>query len=148
MEVLLVEDNEMMLKRIAALLESHGHSVVGCATTEAQAVELIEQLRPQAVVADISLSEGSGIGLLRRLQGRLFRPLIVVVTNNTSVEYKTQAMALGAACFLDKSFQLTQLPGVLNRLSGRRHADDTQEEEAVAGPRRPTSRTPSSHREK
>jgi CheY-like chemotaxis protein len=65
--VLIVDDNESFLDAARVLLEREGQSVVGVATSAAEALARTEELRPDVVLVDITLAGESGFELARRL---------------------------------------------------------------------------------
>jgi len=106
LRVLVVED----LPRVQALLrelinESSRLEVTAIAETEAQAVEQYMSLRPDAVVIDLNLRQGTGLGVImavrRDAQGA--RPLLIVLTNHALPVLEAACLNAGADYFLDKS---------------------------------------------
>jgi two-component system, NarL family, nitrate/nitrite response regulator NarL len=63
----IVDDNRSFLAAARALLEREGVSVVGVASTGAEALQELAELRPDVVLVDIWLGEESGLELARRL---------------------------------------------------------------------------------
>jgi CheY-like chemotaxis protein len=70
LRVLIVDDNEAFLDAARALLERQGLSVVGVASTSADALERAEQLQPNVMLVDITLGDESGFELARRVAAR------------------------------------------------------------------------------
>jgi DNA-binding NarL/FixJ family response regulator len=68
--VLIVDDNTPFLDAARSLLELGGLDVAGVASTSAEALRGVEQLRPDAVLVDISLAGESGLDLARSLAAR------------------------------------------------------------------------------
>jgi CheY-like chemotaxis protein len=68
--VLIVDDNTPFLDAARSLLELEGLDVAGVASTSADALRRVEQLRPDAVLVDISLAGESGLDLARSLAAR------------------------------------------------------------------------------
>jgi DNA-binding NarL/FixJ family response regulator len=68
--VLIVDDNTPFLDAARSLLELEGLDVAGVASTSADALQGAEQLRPDAVLVDISLAGESGLDLARSLAAR------------------------------------------------------------------------------
>ena len=58
-EILIVEDEALIALHLEALVKSLGHTVVGLAATCKEAVALAEHHRPQLILTDIQLSDGS-----------------------------------------------------------------------------------------
>jgi CheY-like chemotaxis protein len=64
---LLVDDNEAFLQAATLLLEREGVTVVGVASSIAQALGQARALRPDLVLVDIGLGDESGFDLARLL---------------------------------------------------------------------------------
>jgi DNA-binding NarL/FixJ family response regulator len=66
--VLIVDDSHSFLEAARVLLEREGVSVVGVASTIAEALSRAAELRPEVVLVDITLGAESGFELARRLR--------------------------------------------------------------------------------
>jgi DNA-binding NarL/FixJ family response regulator len=64
---LIVDDNQSFLDAARACLDREGLTVLGVASTGAEALRQAERLRPDVVLVDIVLGEESGLDLARRL---------------------------------------------------------------------------------
>jgi CheY-like chemotaxis protein len=64
---LLVDDNEDFADAASALLDREGVTVVGVASTSAEALQQARALRPDVVLIDIMLGNESGFDLARKL---------------------------------------------------------------------------------
>ena len=64
---LLVDDNRYFLGAARDLLEREGIEVVGVASTSAETLRLVGQLRPDVVLVDIDLGDECGFDLASRL---------------------------------------------------------------------------------
>jgi len=67
LRVLIVDDSESSLDAARVLFEREDVSVVGVASTTAEALGRAEQLRPDVVLVDVMLAGESGVELARRL---------------------------------------------------------------------------------
>jgi CheY-like chemotaxis protein len=77
--VLIIEDEPIIALDIQELVERCGHSVVGIAATEAEAVAIAEAERPGLVLADINLGAGGdGASAVARILKHLTAPVIFV----------------------------------------------------------------------
>ncbi len=104
--VFIVEDSALIRNRIIDDINAMGDfDVVGFAESQDDAIESIEALRPQVVVTDLRLKEGSGIEVVRQVRARRARapPRIFVLTNYASPEYRQKCLLFGADDFFDKS---------------------------------------------
>lgn len=105
--ILIAEDEDLFRKELSAATpwESMGFVLVGEAADGEEAFALIEERRPDAVLADIRMPRLDGIGLLKRL-GEVFpqdeRPFVVLVTGHSEFEYARSALRLGAHDYLLK----------------------------------------------
>jgi len=64
---LIVDDHPGFCEAARDLLEGQGVTVVGCATSSAEALRSVRELRPEVALVDIDLGADSGFGLARRL---------------------------------------------------------------------------------
>ncbi len=116
--VFVVEDSELIRKRIIENVGSMGgFDVVGFAESADEAVESIARLRPDIVITDIQLREGSGIDVVRKVRADPYvpRPRIYVLTNYAFPEYKRQCSAAGADEFFDKSSEYDRFLSLMQR---------------------------------
>ena len=65
----IVDDNSSFLEGATDLLNREGIEVVGVASDSAEAIRLVRQLRPDAILVDIDLGDEDGIELARELNG-------------------------------------------------------------------------------
>jgi DNA-binding NarL/FixJ family response regulator len=104
--VFVVEDSSLIRRRIIDNVEALGNfDVVGFAEGEREAIDAIERTRPDVVVTDIRLKEGSGIEVVRQVREHASqpKPKIYVLTNYAYPEYKRQCSLVGADGFFDKT---------------------------------------------
>jgi CheY-like chemotaxis protein len=66
-DLLIVDDNLQFLAVARRLLEGEGVTVVGVATTSADALRCANELSPDVTLVDIDLGEDSGLDLAREL---------------------------------------------------------------------------------
>jgi len=67
--VLVVEDDPMMLRLLMLQLRAEGYHVLGAGSLE-KAEELLEEIRPAAMVLDVFLPDGNGLEFLQMLRQR------------------------------------------------------------------------------
>ena len=96
---LIVDDNQPFLDAARLLLEREGVTVVGVATTSADALRLEGELRPDVVLVDIRLGNESGFDLARRLSG-----VVILISAHAQSEYDEDEIAVSrAAGFIPKA---------------------------------------------
>ena len=105
--VLVVDDDFRVSGIHARYVErTEGFEVVGQASTVGTAVRAARELRPELLLLDIHLPDGSGLDVLHRLTGESggARPDAVVITGARDVATVRSAMKLGAVGYLVKPF--------------------------------------------
>ena len=77
--VMIIEDEAIIALHIRSIVEGLGHSVTGIARTRTEAVALAERTRPELVLADISLADGSsGIDAVKDILSAMSVPVIFI----------------------------------------------------------------------
>jgi DNA-binding NarL/FixJ family response regulator len=123
LRVFVVEDSAAIRERIEGLVESiDGACCAGSADSATQATVDIERIRPDAVILDIRLAQGTGFDVIRLLRQRGVDTSFYVITNHAIEPYRRLAVRLGAEAFLDKTTQFETLRGLLaHRAATRSH---------------------------
>jgi len=112
--VLVVDDEPNVLYSIEKGLQSAELEVV-VARTGRQAVEQVEQARPDAVILDFRLSDLSGLEVFDQIRQIAPRLPVIIITAYTSTETAIEAMKRGAFEYLLKPLDLHQLREVVQR---------------------------------
>ena len=108
--VFLVEDSLPIRERVAELLGSiKGIDTVGAAGGASDAEQAILATRPDAVLLDIRLAQGSGFDVLRSLRSRAPEIEIYVFSNFSTAACRQLASNLGARGFFDKTTEIDRL---------------------------------------
>jgi CheY-like chemotaxis protein len=77
--VLIIEDEPVIAMHLAQIVTDMGHTVVDTAISRAEAVSSARQLRPDIVLADIQLADGSsGIDAVHEILGMFDVPVVFV----------------------------------------------------------------------
>ena len=63
----IVDDNSLFLEGAVALLTREGLDVAGVASTGAEAIRIVTELRPDVTLVDVDLGDEDGFELARRL---------------------------------------------------------------------------------
>src|SRR5262245_48108494 len=119
--VLLVDDNEEILDRAAAVL-THSCLVVGTATNGPAAIESVGALRPDVIVLDISMPGMSGLEVAGRLRRAGSTVPIVFLTIHDDEELVRAAEAAGGIGYVAKTMLPSDLVIAVNEAcAGRRY---------------------------
>jgi len=127
LRILLVEDSPLLRGRLENMLSQHAaFKVTGLAAAEAEAVEKLDSVPYDAIVVDVELRPGSGIGVIRQARARNKEGKdgdhvwIVVLTNYDLPTVRERCMQAGADHFLDKMREIDQLIPILLGIAGRK----------------------------
>jgi CheY-like chemotaxis protein len=102
---LIVDDSQHFLDAARGLLERQGIVVVGVASTGAEALRRVEELRPDVTLVDIDLGGESGFDVARRLQDDSGGPRarVILISTHAEQDYADLIAASPAIGFLAKS---------------------------------------------
>jgi two-component system OmpR family response regulator len=117
-----VEDSVEVRVRISSELERlDGIELVGFAECSTEAIAGIRQGRPDVIVLDLDLREGSGLDVLRALRNDHPRPLIIVLTNQSDPTARQRSIQAGAHHYFDKSTEFPQFLACLQMSAKQLH---------------------------
>lgn len=120
-EVLVVEDEQLLRRRLGAFLERLGASVTAVGTVS-HAQNALETMPFDYVLLDINLPDGNGLDLLKN--GLMpATTSVVVMTAEGGVQIAVEAMRVGAADYLTKPFDPEELPLVFQRALKARQSE-------------------------
>jgi len=110
LRVMIVDDHEVVREGIRAVLDRRpGVSVVGEAGTVAQAVEVALKERPDLVIMDLRLPDGSGVEACREIRSHLPETRMIMLTSYADDEAVMNAILAGASAYLLKQTHARQL---------------------------------------
>lgn len=78
--VLLVDDHPMIGAALDMLLRGSSYELLGRARSVAEANREIARHKPDLVLLDVNLPDGSGLDVLRRISHARFRPAVILLT--------------------------------------------------------------------
>ena len=104
MKVMIVDDSTLLQSRLTnALKEMDENLNISQAGSCKEALHMFSRFKPDMVILDIALPDGSGINLLQRFKNDAPAVHVVMLTNFPTDEFKKNCMELGADYFFDKS---------------------------------------------
>lgn len=116
MNVFVVEDSSLLRERLIRTVTSiPGIEVTGYSDTAEEATHMIQELRPDAIILDIRLRQGTGFQVLQAIKAPGKPPIVIVLTNFAYPQYRKKYMDAGADFFFDKSNEFDQVVVVLNQ---------------------------------
>jgi DNA-binding NtrC family response regulator len=109
--ILLVDDEERILKALGRALREEGHEVVATVSPR-EARRLLSDRAFDLLIVDNRMPEVTGLEMIRELVAtttELERPHIIMMTAHATVDNAIEAMKLGAYDFLQKPFEVDEL---------------------------------------
>jgi DNA-binding response OmpR family regulator len=128
MRVLVVEDDQPLVRIMTKSLETSGFEVISAYDGE-EGLRAARDERPEAIVLDLQLPKLNGVDLCRRLRSEGNSVPIIMLTARSAVPDRISGLDAGADDYLVKPFSLGELAARLRAL-GRRGRSSPQVIEA------------------
>jgi len=113
-KIIVLEDDLVVRKNLEQQLRYKRYDVAS-ASTIAEAEELLTKDNFDLMIVDVRLPDGKGTDLLKQLQSRPSKPLVVMISGMGTVELAVECMSNGAFTFLTKPFSTEQLAVTLKK---------------------------------
>jgi DNA-binding NtrC family response regulator len=113
-KIIVLEDDPLVRKSLEQQLRLRRYDVAGAGTI-ASAQEYLNKDNFDLIFADVRLPDGDGTELLRQLQSRPARPLVIIMTGHGSVESAVGCMKDGAFDYILKPFSSEQIDVTLKK---------------------------------
>jgi DNA-binding NarL/FixJ family response regulator len=138
--ILIVDDHPMMREGLRTLISrEHDLAVCGEAETAGQALEAVANLKPDLVLADISLPGRNGVELIKDIRSLQPAVLILVISMHDESLYAERVLRAGARGYIMKQESgPTMIQAIRQVLAGRIYLSDKMSArilENVAGKR-------------
>lgn len=116
--ILLVDDEEEVRKGILRKMdwEKLGFQVAGDAENGEEALEKIEQLKPDVVMTDIRMPYMDGLTLTARIRQKYPSMKVLIFSGYDDFEYAQQAIKLNVTEYILKPVNVEELTEILNRV--------------------------------
>ena len=126
MKVFLVDDSVVIRERLKRMLvDVTGVHVIGEAGEVQEAITAIIEMKPDVVLLDIHLFNGSGITVLQRLKKEVPAPAVIILTNYPYPQYREKCLQAGADYFFNKSSEFDQVIPALKQIRKRTLTGET-----------------------
>ncbi len=109
LRVVIADDHQLFREGLRGMLQEAGMEVVGEAADGADAVALVQELRPQVAVLDLNMPGTSGLQALRRIARSNPDIQTVVLTVSAEDGDVVEALAAGACGYLLKDTHVDRL---------------------------------------
>ncbi|HXG08953.1 MAG TPA: sigma 54-interacting transcriptional regulator [Gemmataceae bacterium] len=118
LRVLVIDDEEHHAEAVAESLQRVGYECV-VATSGAAGARKIEQDEFDVVLTDLRMEDMDGLAILRKARQELPDAEVVVITGHGDVKTAVEAMQQGAANYLEKPVDLTELRTIVDKAAER-----------------------------
>ncbi len=117
--VLVIDDEKGIVDVLTIALEKDGYRVVG-ATSCTDGLRLLEEARPDLVLTDLRMDDGSGFDVLRAARASSPDTPVIMITAYTSTKTAIDALKLGAYDYISKPFDIEELKHVAGKALERK----------------------------
>ena len=122
--ILVVDDDALMRRSLAASLGQNGYSVETAATGE-NAVQIVERKSPDLVLLDVGLPGMDGIETLRTMRQKRPNLLVILVTGRRRELDEIVGLEMGADDYITKPFDMDVLLAHIKAVMRRAQAPAT-----------------------
>jgi two-component system, NarL family, response regulator DegU len=107
--IVLADDHRMLRDSLRRSLEEHGFDVVGEAPDGAEAVRLVQSLRPDVVLMDVSMPSLDGVEATRQIGRIAPESQVVMLTMHADGDVMARAIQAGAVGYLVKDCSIEEV---------------------------------------
>jgi two-component system response regulator DctR len=118
--VLIVEDDPVVARfHQQVVADMPGFRVIGIATSGAEALRQVEDMKPDLLLLDLGIPQGNGLSLLRRIRTDRIPVEVIAVTAASETETIRDTLHLGVVDYLVKPFEPERLRQALSQFAYR-----------------------------
>lgn len=117
--VVIVDDNDVMRTVLRGILRGEEYDVVGEARNGAQAVEVVERMKPDIVCMDVLMPEKNGLEAMAEIKMSRPKTEFVMITGSADPETVQDAIMNGASGFIVKPFNAARVLDALKKSAAR-----------------------------
>jgi DNA-binding NarL/FixJ family response regulator len=131
-KVLLADDHTVVAEGLATLLKSR-FDLVGTVGNGSELIDAARKLRPDVIVADISMPVLSGLEALRRLKAARSEAKVIFLTMHADAQLATEAFRAGASGYVLKQSAGEELIAAIQEvLQGRTYLTPLMTKDVIA----------------
>lgn len=124
--IIIADDHAVLRSGLKALLNcSPQFEVIGEAGDGLSALKMVEDLKPDVLILDLSMPDMNGVDCLKEIRSRGINSKVLVLTMYDDEEYIKEVMRAGADGYvLKKSADTELIEGIIKIHSGRKYLNE------------------------
>ncbi|WP_323912551.1 response regulator transcription factor [Aeromonas veronii] len=108
-DIIIVDDHPVVIMALRILLDTNGFNVIATLDNGVDALKVIRQKKPDAVIIDISIPKLDGIEVVKRLNQSIAPPKILVLTAQPASIFANRCLHAGASGYVSKLDDLEEV---------------------------------------
>lgn len=130
--IVLADDHTIVRQALRVLVKDMGFEVIGEASDGLEAINLVNDLKPDILITDMLMGSMSGLEVTRRLTKESPKTSIVVLSMYNDESYVIEALRAGAKAYVAKGSNSEDLlRAIREALAGRRFLGSSICEQAI-----------------
>ncbi len=125
MKILIVEDEQELIKSMVAYLKSENY-VCDIAPDFRSAMDKVESFEYDCILLDITLPGGNGLTVLRELKANRKTDGVIIISARNSISDRIEGLNMGADDYLTKPFHLSELSARIAAVIRRRRFEGSK----------------------
>lgn len=124
--IVIADDHAVLRSGLKALLNCSPHfEVTGEAGDGLEALKMVEELKPDVLILDLSMPDMNGVDCLKEIRSRHLSCRVLVLTMYDDEEYIKEVMRAGADGYvLKKSADTELIEGIIKIHSGKKYLNE------------------------
>lgn len=115
-KILIVDDSKTSRKILRSILEENGHEIIAEAVNGEDGIDLYKQVHPEITTMDIIMPVMDGLEALRQIMDYDMNAKVIMITASGQKAKIVEAIACGAAEFLAKPYEVSQIIEIVNHV--------------------------------
>jgi len=120
--ILVVDDEQNILKALSAVLKDEGYDV-GLCENGMEALRMVRQDPPSLVLLDIWMPEWDGLETLKQLKSAFPDLVVIMMSGHGSIETAVKAIKLGAYDYIEKPLSSEKVVLLIRRALRHQHLE-------------------------
>lgn len=116
LNVLVVDDSLITIKKLTQLIEGIGHKVIAYARTGQDALEQYKLTKPDIITMDITMPGMNGIEATKLMLAEDPKALIIMVTSHGQEQMVIDSIEVGAKGYILKPIKSDQLQEAISKV--------------------------------